>query len=121
MRNHATAPLVVLLGLGAGLAQAYTTKTGAVGGQTWSAGTCYVSGNLSVAAGTVLTLEPGVIVKVLTSRAVDVNGRLEAVGTESQPIIWTSRDDDSVGETIAGSDGVPAPATGVACRSTGFL
>ncbi|MFA7330321.1 MAG: right-handed parallel beta-helix repeat-containing protein [Candidatus Delongbacteria bacterium] len=88
---------------------AYTTKTGAVGGQTWSAGTYYVSGNLTVAAGTTLTLEPGVIVKVLASRVVDIDGALVAVGTESQPIIWTSRDDDSVGEAISGSDGVPAP------------
>lgn len=99
----------LLLALATGAAQAYTTKSGAVGGQTWTAGTYYVNGNLSVASGTVLTLEPGVVVKVLTSRAVDCNGRLVAVGTESQPIIWTSRDDNSVGETIAESDGVPAP------------
>lgn len=109
MRGPALGLTFLLACLLSGGAQAYTTKTGAVGGQTWTAGTYYVSGNLSVAAGTTLTLEPGVIVKVLSSRVVGLDGRLVAVGTESQPIIWTSRDDNSVGEVISGSDGLPAP------------
>ena len=100
---------------------AYTTKTGNVSGQTWAAGTYYVSGALSVNAGSVLTLEPGAVVKFAPAIQATIGGTLIAAGTEALPIVITSRDDNGWGEAIAGSDGVPAPGDwrGVYCNGFG--
>jgi hypothetical protein len=36
-----------------------------------------------------------------------VYGNLQAIGTALNPIYFTSRDDDSIGEIVTGSDGNP--------------
>jgi hypothetical protein len=63
------------------------------------AGSPYIlDGNVTVAAGATLTLSPGVVIKFNgQSRYLWVNGTLNATGTASQPIVFTSAKDDSAG------------------------
>lgn len=82
---------------------------------TWSAaGSPYiVDGNVSVAAGVTLTIDPGVVVKFNGQfRTMFVNGTLKAVGTEAQPIVFTSIQDDSVGGDSNGDGAATSPAPG---------
>ena len=89
---------------------AYTTVSGDVSGQTWTSGsTYYVSATISVAKNNTLTIEDGVVVKFAPATQLNVKGTLIAIGTSSDHIIFTSRDDDSVGEVITESDGTPNP------------
>lgn len=59
---------------------------------TWNtAGSPYiVIGNILVSHGYTLTIEPGVIVKFNADKALQIDGELVAVGTESNRIIFTS-------------------------------
>ncbi len=56
-----------------------------------------IESNLAIAAGNVVTVEPGVVIKFQnqTSGYLTVNGALKAIGTESKKIIFTSINDDS--------------------------
>jgi hypothetical protein len=68
-----------------------------------------IDGNVSVASGVTLTIDPGVIVKFNGStRWLNVNGTLHAVGTPLNRITFTSIQDDSVG----GDDGNDGPTQG---------
>ncbi len=69
-----------------------------------------MSNNVTVAAGVTLTIEPGVTVQAgTTAVALIVEGHLQAVGTEAQPIIFTSQTDSAPGQwpgiTIDGGTG----------------
>jgi hypothetical protein len=80
---------------------------------TWNlSGSPYVvSGPISVAENTTLTIEPGVIVKFLDiSSGLYVSGSLHAQGTETQQIYFTSYQDD-IGEDTNqdGEDSLPYP------------
>jgi RHS repeat-associated protein len=68
---------------------------------TWTlANSPYVmTGNVTVAAGVTLTIQPGVVVQGnASSRLLTVNGSLSAVGTSSQPITFTSTTDSAAGQ-----------------------
>jgi hypothetical protein len=58
-----------------------------------------LTGDVTVGAGATLTLAPGQVVKFTSFAGVDlhVNGTLSADGTEADPIIFTSDNDDSAG------------------------
>jgi hypothetical protein len=60
------------------------------------------------------TIEPGCVIKFTNSSSstaqLDIRGPLIANGTPYRPIVLTGRDDDSVGEIITGSTGIPIPA-----------
>jgi hypothetical protein len=87
----------------------YTSVTGNVSGQSWPAGTYRVTGDLTVSAGSSLTLAPGAVLKFQTGTRLTVNGTLHAQGTADSLIVFTSRDDDSHGEVLDVSDGTAAP------------
>jgi len=52
---------------------------------------------ISVSDGRVLTIEPGVILKIFPYGGIEVYGKLKAEGTAEKPIIFTSIFDDSYG------------------------
>jgi len=87
----------------------YTSNT------TWTlANSPYVlDGNVTVAAGATLAIEPGVIVKFNgTLRKLIVNGTLSAVGTQTSAITFTSYQDDSVGGDTNGDGSATTGAAG---------
>jgi flagellar hook assembly protein FlgD len=49
-----------------------------------------ISGNVGIASGATLTIDPGVVVKVAAGKEMDVSGRLTAIGTAANPILFTS-------------------------------
>lgn len=70
-----------------------------------------------VPLGTTLTLEAGVIVKLLSSYLVDVNGTLLAQGTAAQPVVFTSFTDDAHGgDTNGDGPSVGAPGQWLSMR-----
>ena len=86
------------------------------GSETWySGGTFVVQGSVTVAEGATLTIEPGAVVKFNNSNTypngpgIKVQGTLNASGTTSQPIVFTSVNDNGVGG--ATGDGNPAAAS----------
>ncbi|MCK5941282.1 MAG: hypothetical protein KAI24_04860 [Planctomycetes bacterium] len=65
---------------------------------------------ISVPSGQTLTVQPGAIVKV--GGCLLVSGDLQAVGTPTQPIVWTSIEDDSFGGDTNGNGALTVPARG---------
>ena len=93
--------LVLVAVLPAGAAPAGTVVTGSITAEkVWTAaGSPYVlEGYVTVEAGVTLTVEPGVVVKGMAGSALDVHGRLQAVGTAIETIIFTSLEDSGPGE-----------------------
>src|SRR4051812_42744642 len=82
---------------------------------TWSlANSPYVlTGNVVVAPGATLTIEPGVVVKLNDPfRTMFVDGTLKAIGTAADPIVFTSVKDDSAGGDTNGDGAATSPAPG---------
>ena len=71
-----------------------------------------VTGDLTVAEGVTLTVEPGVVVKFDLSRRMTINGGLNAAGTVEQPIYFTSLRDDSIGGDTNGDGSATSPSWG---------
>ena len=77
-----------------------TNVTGTItSSTTWalSSSPYVVTGDVTVNAGVILSIEPGVVVKFQAGKNLTINGILNAVGTPEQRIIFTSVKDDSVG------------------------
>jgi parallel beta-helix repeat protein len=84
---------------------------GTINSETWGPGTHYVSCSVTVADNQVLTIQPGAVVKFAPNTYLAAYGTLRALGTgtgAADSIAFTSRDDNSAGEILADSDGVPA-------------
>ncbi|MBE0416537.1 MAG: hypothetical protein IBX63_02065, partial [Coriobacteriia bacterium] len=81
---------------------------------TWTADTVWVvSGNVTVASGAHLTLEPGTVVKFAgASSRLTVDGTLTAVGTPAERITFTSIRDDTAGGDTNGDGDATQPAKG---------
>lgn len=62
---------------------------------TWTAGNVYILDGITLTVNSVLTIEPGVIVKLKNARLDVVNGMINAVGTPDKHIVFTSLADDS--------------------------
>ena len=87
----------------------YTSNT------TWTAANSpYVlDGNVTVAAGATLTIEPGVVVKLNgTFRELRVSGTLSAVGTAASHVVFTSYQDDTAGGDTNGDGAATSGAAG---------
>ena len=83
--------------------------SGNVSGQTWAGGNTYhVIGNLTVNDGTTLTIQAGAVVKFNPNLQLTVYGTLDVNGADGNNVVFTSRDDNTVGGTVSGSDGSPA-------------
>jgi hypothetical protein len=77
---------------------AYTSVSGTLSGQVvWSGGVYVVTGDITVPSGARLTILPGVVVKMGSGRRIRVDGELNAVGTEAEPIVVTAFGDDDWG------------------------
>lgn len=63
---------------------------------TWAAGNIYVINSVDIEVTSTLTIQPGTIVKLGENRRLSTegSGRINAVGTASEPIIFTSLKDD---------------------------
>jgi RHS repeat-associated protein len=68
--------------------------------------------NIKVSAGATLTVEPGVIAKGQYLSGLEISGRLIAVGTAEQPIVFTSIHDDAYGGDTNGNGNATVPTPG---------
>lgn len=109
-------------GKGYGAIQSFTTTfvpvtttitTNITTNQTWSlaSSTYYIAANISVASGVTLTINPGVVVK-FNGTSITVNGTLNAPGTATSSIYFTSYHDDTIGGDTNGNGSASSPAAG---------
>ncbi|MGH2746785.1 MAG: DUF6531 domain-containing protein, partial [Actinomycetota bacterium] len=94
---------------------ALATHTTISSNTTWTvANSPYVfNGDLVIASGATLTIEPGVVVKLNgTGTEVRVGGTLKALGSASAPVIFTSIKDDASDGIDSGGDGATTPQPG---------
>lgn len=92
------------------------TKSGTISSnQVWQNGQVYhITGDVTVARGATLTIQPGAIIKFNSGKSLIVQsgGTLNALGTVAQPVVFTSVKDDSYGGDTNEDDGFYAPAAG---------
>lgn len=91
----------------------HTTETSDM--EIWSANQVHVVGDgFSVGPGSVITVEPGSVIKMLLNTALEVkpNGAFQATGTVADPIVITSIYDDSVGGDTTHDKTTTGPTAG---------
>jgi parallel beta-helix repeat protein len=95
-----------------GNALAVITHSGTISAHTtWSTDDVHlITGDVTVSAGIVLTIDPGTIVKFNSNRSLTINGALNAAGTTGNRIIFTSyRDDANGGDSNSNGPSSAAP------------
>ena len=81
--------------------------------ETWTNDAVHVLDcDVTIAAGVAVTVGAGAVVKAAQSRRLTVLGSLSVVGTESEPVVFTSIRDDSVGGDTNRDSTTTSPALG---------
>ncbi|HMM12960.1 MAG TPA: T9SS type A sorting domain-containing protein, partial [Bacteroidales bacterium] len=96
--------LILMLALGAANARGqgqFTLQTDTV----WAADTVKIHQNIIVPAGITLTIEAGAVVEFQDNYSIDVYGKLRAIGTPSNRILFTVRDTTMFADTTTLSGG----------------
>jgi parallel beta-helix repeat protein len=100
--------LIVILGLSINSFAYITITNDITSNTTWTSGNTYFISGLIYIDNSTLTIEDGVVVKS-DGYLVSNNGTLQVNGQSTSPVIFTSMNDNTVGELIVGSSGNPAP------------
>ena len=88
------------------VATGQTEISGTISNDTiWSSDTVMVVGDVTVAEGVRLTIDPGVIVQLQNYYKINVNGSLFAIGTEADSITFTIADTTGFYANINSLDG----------------
>jgi parallel beta-helix repeat protein len=92
---------------------ASTTVSGSITSDTtWtSSGSPYLVSGINVNTGVTLTINPGVVVKIADSSYMVISGSIIAEGTSSNPIYFTSQQDDTLGGDSNGDGSATSPAS----------
>ena len=85
--------------------------SGTVSGQQQWSGTVFVQGNTTIAPAAEVNIAAGTVVKVAAGAWIDVQGELNANGTSSEPVTFTSWRDDAIGGEVS-DPGVDTPLAG---------
>lgn len=94
----------------------YTTVSGTLTGDTvWTAGTYYLSGNVSLSSyNLTLNCSAGnIVIKTAGDKQIVLNGSGDLLSSNTgvnNKVIFTSKNDDAHGEAISGSSGTPVSA-----------
>jgi|GEM_PF-2293529 len=91
-----------------------TSVSGTIYNDTWTAARSpyVINGSVTVEGGGILTIEPGTIIKFADAASITVNGTLNAQGTTTNQIIFTSYKDDTYGSDTNGDGSATAPNPG---------
>ncbi|NOX48426.1 MAG: right-handed parallel beta-helix repeat-containing protein [Chlorobi bacterium] len=103
--------LIAIVLMGTANSFAYITVSDTLtSNETWTSGNTYfVSADFVIGNNNTLTIEQDVIVKFAAWTGLSTySGELVVNGTSTNPVIFTSMNDNSVGETISGSTGAPS-------------
>ncbi len=91
------------------LLSGYTIINGNVSGMNLTNQTYYAEDDIYVNAGHQLTVQQGAVIKFAHGSGLTVNGHIDVNGSSNNYAIFTSVDDNTVGETITQSDGNANP------------
>ncbi|OHB61556.1 MAG: hypothetical protein A2Y12_00530 [Planctomycetes bacterium GWF2_42_9] len=88
----------------------YQNKSGTLNSEEWYAdATYYIVDNITMTSGAELKIEPGTVIKFNNSKSINAeSGKLTAQGRPYEYIVFTTKNDDTIGELISGSNHNPA-------------